>query len=286
MRLKYETNYELRDLQQRLVIIMENIDKVCREHGLRYYLWAGTQLGAVRHKGFIPWDDDADLAMPRPDYDILMEHSKEWLPAPYEIIGPHVSSNYPHRFAKVIDSSTTLLERPDMLYPEGVYVDIFPLDGFPEDARARKSQLNAYRHVKKKLFFACRDPYKHGGGPSAWFCKFLQKFLSVNELQQKLQEVMKRYRLEDCDSFIEYDYGRRAIFKKSLLDNPVLYEFEGKQFYGLADADYFLTTVYGDYMTPPPVEKQVQHRFLYLDFNKPYREFVAEGNVEKYALKH
>ena len=76
--------YEIRPLQLRILEILLAVDKVCREHGLRYYLWAGTLLGAVRHKGFIPWDDDVDICMPRADYDTLMAHAKEWLPAPYE----------------------------------------------------------------------------------------------------------------------------------------------------------------------------------------------------------
>ena len=76
--------YEIRPLQLRILEILLAVDKVCREHGLRYYLWAGTLLGAIRHKGFIPWDDDVDICMPRADYDTLMAHAKEWLPAPYE----------------------------------------------------------------------------------------------------------------------------------------------------------------------------------------------------------
>ena len=69
MRLHNETNYDIRILQQKIIGNLEAIDRVCREHGLRYYLWAGTMLGAVRHKGFIPWDDDMDICMPRPDYE-------------------------------------------------------------------------------------------------------------------------------------------------------------------------------------------------------------------------
>ena len=119
MRLINTANYDIKTLQARLVPILECIDKVCREHHLRYYLWAGTMLGAVRHKGFIPWDDDMDICMPRPDYDLLLAHCQEWMPAPFEVVGPHNRADYPYPFAKVEDASTTVLERPDFNFPEG-----------------------------------------------------------------------------------------------------------------------------------------------------------------------
>ena len=76
--------YEIRPLQLRILEILRAVDKTCREHDLCYYIWAGTMIGAVRHKGFIPWDDDLDIAMPRPDYERLIAHQREWLPKPFE----------------------------------------------------------------------------------------------------------------------------------------------------------------------------------------------------------
>ena len=88
-------NYEIRPLQLHILKILQAVDKVCKDHNLRYYLWAGTMLGAVRHKGFIPWDDDMDICMPRPDYDLLMQHASEWLPEPYEAICADNTPDYP-----------------------------------------------------------------------------------------------------------------------------------------------------------------------------------------------
>ena len=125
-------NYDIRPLQLRILKILQTIDSVCKEHDLRYYLWAGTMLGAVRHKGFIPWDDDLDIAMPRKDYEILMQHAKEWIPQPYEAKCAEIDPTYSGAFAKVIDSSTTLIEREHYNYLAGIYSDIFPLDGMPK----------------------------------------------------------------------------------------------------------------------------------------------------------
>ena len=104
-------DYDIRPLQLRILKILLAVDKVCKEHGLRYYIMAGTMLGAVRHKGFIPWDDDLDIGMPRADYDLLMSHSKEWLPQPYEAVCAENDPNYPLPFAKIQDADTTLIER-------------------------------------------------------------------------------------------------------------------------------------------------------------------------------
>ena len=79
-------SYDIDLLHQRILRILMAVDKTCRENQLRYYIWAGTMIGAVRHKGFIPWDDDIDIAMPRPDYERFIAHSKEWLPQPYEFV--------------------------------------------------------------------------------------------------------------------------------------------------------------------------------------------------------
>ena len=85
--------YNIRELQLRILETLKAVDNVCREHNLRYYIWAGTMIGAVRHKGFIPWDDDLDIAMPRPDYDRLIEHAAEWLPKPMRWSVPRTTAS-------------------------------------------------------------------------------------------------------------------------------------------------------------------------------------------------
>ena len=131
-------NYDIRPLQLRILKNLLAVDKVCKEHNLRYYIMAGTMLGAVRHKGFIPWDDDLDIGMPRADYDLLMANAKEWLPKPYEAVCAENDKEYPLPFAKVQDADTTLIERMHLKYLGGVYIDIFPLDGVPESRMAQR----------------------------------------------------------------------------------------------------------------------------------------------------
>ena len=279
MRLINTANYDIKTLQARLVPMLECIDKVCREHHLRYYLWAGTMLGAVRHKGFIPWDDDMDICMPRPDYDLLLAHCHEWMPAPFEVVGPHNRSDYPYPFAKVEDSSTTVLERPDFNFPEGIYVDIFPIDGIPSDKAVATKHLKKYKFWRHLLFFRGRDPFKHGKGPRSWWPLLIHKMYSLQQLQDKVQRLMTQYKFDDCEQVIDYDSVFRGIVAKKILGEPKEYEFEGKKFLGVSDAHQYLTEMYGDYMTPPPKEKQIQHNFYYITLELPYREFAKQNNI-------
>ena len=107
---RFMAEYNLHDLHNVMLGILKAIDETCKKYNLRYFIVAGTQLGAVRHKGFIPWDDDADVCMPHSDYDQLIAHSKEWLPEGYELICAENDKHYPQPFAKMQDARTTIIE--------------------------------------------------------------------------------------------------------------------------------------------------------------------------------
>ena len=144
-------NYDIKELQQRILNILLEFDKVCARHGLRYCICGGTMIGAVRHKGFIPWDDDLDVSMPRPDYERLIAHAKEWLPEPLEFVCAENDPLYPLPFGKIQDASTTLIERRHLYYLGGCYIDIFPFDAYPSAALPRRWQCMKYHFLKQCL---------------------------------------------------------------------------------------------------------------------------------------
>ena len=154
--------YSIKELQQHILPILIDVDRVCREHNIRCYICDGTMLGAIRHGGFIPWDDDVDVCMPRPDYERFMQHAKEWLPGHLEAICAENDNDYPFPFGKIQDNTTTLIERMHIDYIGGLYIDVFPIDGMPDSKLLQEIQLTRYEYYKKVLYFLHRDPYKHG----------------------------------------------------------------------------------------------------------------------------
>ena len=177
---------ETRVLQKYILDILLAIDKVCKEHGLNYYLIAGTMLGAVRHKGFVPWDDDADVALPRKDYEILIKHANEWLPERYELVSGDKDPMYPYAFARIQDKETTYILRRRFDYIGGLPVDVFPLDGMTDDLKLMKKHYRKYDFVNKLMYFSTVDPFKHGVSPKCIFPLIMHKIISQKWVHRKM----------------------------------------------------------------------------------------------------
>ncbi len=265
--------YDVDLLHQRILRILLAVDSCCREHQLRYYIWAGTMIGAVRHKGFIPWDDDIDIAMPRPDYEQLIAHCREWLPQPFEFVCAENDSRYPLPFGKVQDASTTLIERLHLRYLGGLYIDVFPIDGTPDGTLRRKLHFARYEYWKRVLYLLHRDPYKHGRGPSSWVPLLCRRLYTMQGVQQKIRRLLLKYGYEESALVADYDDGSRGAMAKTILGTPTPYSFEGRQVMGVEQYDTYLTRKYGDYMTIPDGDHQRQHNFHVLDFDRPYRDY-------------
>lgn len=267
--------YDVRRLQLRLLDILEAFHKVCKDHGLRYYLVDGTLIGAVREKGFIPWDDDLDVAMPRQDYEIFAANADKWLPAPMQFIDHNHDSDYPLHFGKVQDCSTTLIERRHLYYLGGIYIDVFPIDGAPDSMILRKLHSFRYDMLRKALYFACRDPYRHGKGASSWLPLLLRRFPGAERLQKMIYREMTRYPFDSCDlAGINLNDGVPAMLsRRDVLGDGSPIEFEGRMYMGMKNNDAYLASLFGDYMTPPPEGSRHTHDFHYLDLDSPFSEF-------------
>lgn len=265
--------YDIRKLQLRILDVLTALDSTCRANHLRYYIWAGTMIGAVRHKGFIPWDDDLDIAMPRSDYDALVKHSKEWLPERFEMVCAENDDTYPLPFAKIQDASTTLIERMHLKYIGGIYIDVFPIDGAPEGFLVQKWHFGLYEYYKRVLYLMYRDPYKHGHGPSSWVPLLCRKLYRLKDVQGKIRHILSKYDYDRSRLVADYDDGSKGIMPKSILGNPSPFTFEGKTVMGVEDYDTYLTNKYGDYMTIPKHSDQRQHNFHYLDLEHSYKDY-------------
>lgn len=265
--------YDVRTVQLRILGNLMAVDKVCREHGLHYYIYDGTMLGAVRHGGFIPWDDDLDIAMPREDYEQFIAHANEWLPQPFEFIAYELDATYPLPFGKVQDASTTLIERPHLPYLGGLYIDVFPIDGVPENSLLRRLHLVRYDVLKKAVYMAYRDPYRHGHGPSCWLPLFCRHVLGQQRLQRMTRRLLRKYPFADSRFVCVFDDGFHGVIPKQVLGQPTPVQFEGHEVMGVEHSDAYLTHMYGDYMTPPPHDAQRQHRFYHVNFEQSYHDY-------------
>ena len=264
-------NYDLRQFQLKCVGLLDAVDKVCKEHNIRYYVIAGTLLGAVRHKGFIPWDDDLDRALMRRDYDLLIEHAAEWFPEPYSIVDYSNDLNYPKYFAKLEDRSTTLVERFYLGYVGGIYMDIFPLDSVPDNRLLRAWHYYRFNLKRRMLYLVYRDPYKHGKGLGSLMLRLLQKMVSKEKLHRRTRRVLTEFEgKSNCNYVMTHDDGFKA-YRKSVFGEPQPCEFEGHTFCAPEHPEGFLSVLYGeDFMTPPPVEKRDSHFHDYCDLENGY----------------
>lgn len=269
---QFMAEYNLHDLHNVMLGILKAIDETCKKYNLRYFIVAGTQLGAVRHKGFIPWDDDADVCMPHSDYDQLIAHSKEWLPEGYELICAENDKHYPQPFAKMQDARTTIIEHAHLRYLGGVYVDVFPLDGMPNNRLCQWLHVRHYKHLCKLLYFTYRDPYRHGHGPSSWLPLLCRKLFTVEGLQKSISRLLHKYDYDRSRYVLCFDDDFRSIVPREVYGDGKPYTFESLTLRGAADSHWLLTKMYGDYMTPPKQGTEFQHNFYYLDLEHSYKD--------------
>ncbi len=260
---------EIRQIQLQELL---HLDSFCKEKGLRYWLCGGTLLGAVRHKGFIPWDDDIDVLMPREDFDRLLRYETEQdaggtgtAEGPYRFISwKSGRSVYP--FLKLVDTRTVVKEYMlDSRYPTSVWIDIFPLDGMPDDEKVIRKKYKQMHRGQLIILTAYGEAEK---GVSA-FSRTVKKFLipvlrrmNIRKVCDRMNEICREYPVGSSPYVggILWGYGPQERMPKSFLD-PVPVEFEGHTFPAPACWDYYLTQLYGDYMTLPPEDKRERHDF-------------------------
>lgn len=275
------TQEELKGIQQCILGIMKAIDKACREHGLRYFMSDGTMLGAVRHKGFIPWDDDADISMPRPDYDKLIENVRNWLPEHFDVVTGLINPKYPYPFARIYDKRTTFLPRRGFGFYSGVPVDIFPLDGMIEECAERENHIRKYKCLIKRLYYATVDP-KEKKFFSRIFYTIIKPFMNAEKIHREIDVLQRKYDYETSPLICNHWCSHRGvkakfIYPRRFFSAPVDTQFEDATLMGMPDPDEYLTIWYGDYMTPPPVKDRPLPNFRELDLHKSYLEKIDKS---------
>lgn len=265
----------LQQVQPVLLEIAREIKRVCEENNIRYFMYRGTFLGAVRHQGFIPWDDDMDFAMLREDYEKFRKIAPEKMNPQYCFQDWHTDPGYAHPFGKVRKRGTRYVEakcRP--LAENGFYVDIYPLDFAPEDpaqrAKLARQQLHLYR---VKLMKSKYTPWKEGDRVilKKRIGYLLYQTIALFVSQKTLIRTYERIsQVPAGDTLYEQSALPRAYyFEKGWCETLSQYPFDGETFPGPADYDSFLGSLYGNYMElPPEGQRENRHQIMELDFGQ------------------
>ena len=241
----------------------------CESNNIRYYLCGGTLLGAVRHKGFIPWDDDIDIYMPRPDYDrfldIFNSEANEW----YKVLSPK-NQGYYYNFAKVVDTRTKLIEREvNPINEMGVYIDIFPLEGMPEEKDKQMNRFKRLNKLRERVFdYEYGFPRLRKNIPMYIYrvCTyFVCKFRSLDKCQSDYTLEAMKYSYNNA-RYVFVTGGRyktKDIFPFEYIGDGIDILFENTLFKAPKEYEKILRQLYGEYLQLPPEKDQVKrHGFL------------------------
>ena len=265
-------------IQNRLLEIMDWYHSFCIANNLNYYLLGGSMLGAARHQGFIPWDDDIDVGMPRADYDrfvkIMTQGTND-----YFVLESFKNGNrdFPYAFAKIYDIRTTLIEKIDPVLVRGLYIDVFPLDGAGNDYNAGMKHI---KRISRRLWLiqAMIAPVKKGRSTTKRMVISLGKLarnnlFSTNSVLKSIDQLSRKYDFDSCKYVANLvgDNTNKEVMEREYFGIPTLCDFEGKKYYGVQYPDKYLTKLFGEWRKLPPKDKrESHHERLEVDFSLPY----------------
>lgn len=272
---------EVRKLQEKLLDILLYFDNFCKENNLRYYLCGGCLIGALRHKGFIPWDDDVDVFMPREDYEKLnLIWESKGDTSRYCYCRTDEKNLYHHGGASIRDKNTTMINRhsSELDICHGLALEAIPIDACPSSWFGRASQL--YNAFVFNLFNVQRLPDNKGK-----LIRLISKVIlgivrsprHRYRIWKKAQARMTKYRWDECNEVTELIGSIKGMMVKHPkidFDSGVDLEFEGHMLPTMRGYKSYMEKIWGDYMQLPPVEKRVsKHDLVYLSIDEPYEKF-------------
>ena len=256
-------NHQLSEVQTIIWDIMNKIKPIIERNNYKYYMLGGTLLGAIRHKGFIPWDDDIDIGMPREDYERFIKNISKELPDYLKLNTYWDKSPHHYYFSRIVDTRHEVKRTGSTVERnEPVWIDIFPLDGMPNNGLIRRIHMWKLLYARARYHIATFDKInlKRPGRPLSeriviWWVKHTGIGIHSNprEWLDKIDKLMKKYSIEDTNWVCNFmgQYKFKEMFPKEWYGQGKMYEFEDSRLMGPAEYDKVLTQQYGNYMTPP-----------------------------------
>lgn len=250
--MKFISVKEMKKIQ---VEILKDVHRFCELNGLRYTLIFGTLLGAVRHQGYIPWDDDIDIAMPRKDYEkFIQSYHHEY----YYAYDYRKDDDYCNPYAKVADTRT-ILEENVCMKNIGVNIDVFPFDYMFDTKEECYTFIDSLNSIKNKF----RIKYVKPGRKNIWWKKILIRLAKAAMWPYSMKKLIQQeYKIvnalsNDEAAYValvvdpEIDASYRSVYSRRMFDNFIKMPFDNEEFMVTADYHQWLTQMYGDYMMPP-----------------------------------
>lgn len=274
----------MNQLQQVEFNLLKSFDAVCAELDLPYFLVCGSALGAVKYEGFIPWDDDIDVAMYRDDYRAFVKHAPGLLEEGLFLQNYRSDPRFPQIYSKLRDSRTTYIESSAAALPinHGVFIDIFPLDGYPKRKWSQKVFEIRKRMFQSMLLSAYEIPRS---GKS----KLLHKMYCMLDIPFRSSDIASRYEAMISSYPIAHSelicnhgnwQGKLEYAGREQYGDGAHFAFEGLNVRVPREFDIYLTQKYGEWRSDPPLEKQVGHHYCDVcDCSKSYKEYMRNGVI-------
>lgn len=282
-----EYKSEINELQKIQLSMLKDFDAVCQRHRISYQLFSGTALGAVRHKGFIPWDDDIDVVMLREDYERFFDSASKELDSNKYYVQREFSEHWPMFFSKLRLNGTTYIEKyhsHDAKIHQGIYIDIFPSDNLSDSRLMQKLQ-----YIASKIVIA-KSLYVRGYETNSTVKKCFMQFCRILPTEPFKSLCIRRNDSSSLKVHTFFGGGKkfeRSIFFREWFEQSVKMRFEDSEFPVSAHYDEMLRVMYGDYMIMPTLEQRVCKRHAAIvDINKPYTFHLEEQRnmkIEKYT---
>lgn len=276
----------MNELQRKEFEMLKIFIDICDQLGLKYFLVCGSALGAVKYGGFIPWDDDVDVALPRKDYEIFCEKAQELLPEYLFLQNYHTDKYYPLFMSKIRDSRTTYVETVYSKIPmhHGIYIDVFPLDGYPTEkrliekleyekilfSRRRLVRCN-YNRFSKKNILHVKNIVLYIMFRLFGYCGDTQKVI------ERFDKIASSYDCYTSDVWCNHGnwQGKLEYAPQEQYGEGIMVQFEGLNVRVPKQYDAYLTQKYGDWRADLPVEQQKgTHNYSILDLYTPYTKYL------------
>ena len=259
-----------------LLDMLVEFDRICKKHNLRYFLDGGTLLGAIRHKGFIPWDDDIDVEMPREDYEVFVKLSDEFK-HPYFLQTPYTDPNYFYCPARIRNSNTTALVEMFAYqnFNQGVWLTILPLDNWKEEAEPEFNKIKSLI-IENSTYMRMTNPHldeknkervRNYSGRDPF-----DTYAEIMKLAQQFNNEPTKFITIAIEALSSYS---KKLWYAEDFTSTILADFEGYKFPIPIGYERVLKIVFGDYMAFPPIEDRGEHHSgVIFDIDKPYTEYV------------